>query len=81
MKDVPLASFKSNRFNILFLNSVGVYYLLHELLSFAEEHKTDNKLFAAINSYLNILPFQTGARALGIISKMVTGPMWRFLEK
>jgi hypothetical protein len=81
VNDVPLASFKGNRFNILFHNSAGVYYLLHDLLSFAEEHKTDNKLFAAIDSDLNILPFQAGARALGIISKMVTGPMWRFLEK
>jgi hypothetical protein len=33
VKDVPLASFKSNRFNILFHNSAGVYYLLHDLLS------------------------------------------------
>ena len=48
---------------------------------FAEEHKTENKLFAAINSDLNILPFQTGASAVGIIYKMVTGLMWRFLEK
>ena len=46
-----------------------------------ETVKTDNKLFAAINSDLNMLPFQAGAHALGIISKMVTGPMWRFLEK
>lgn len=57
VKDVPLASFKGNRFNILFHNSAGVYYLLHDLLSFAEEHKTDNKLFVTINSDLNILAF------------------------
>jgi hypothetical protein len=81
VNDVPLASFKGNRFNILFHNSAGVYYLLHDLLSFAEEHKTDNELFVAINSDLNMLPFKAGARALRIISKMVTGPMWRFLEK
>ena len=62
-------------------NSNGKVIDLNFLLSFAEEHKTDNKLFAAINSDLNMLPFQAGARALGIISKMVTGPMWRFLEK
>jgi hypothetical protein len=60
VNDVPLASFKCNIFNILFHNSAGVYYLLDDLLSFAEEHKTDNKLFVAINSDLNILPFQAG---------------------
>lgn len=62
VNDVPLASFKGNRFNILFHNSAGVYYLLHDLLSFPEEHQPDNKLFAAINSGLNILTFQAGAR-------------------
>ena len=81
IKDVPLASFKGNHFNILFHNSAGVYYLLYDLLPFAEEHKTDNRLFAAINADLNVLSYQAGARALGIVSKMVTGPLWRYLEK
>jgi hypothetical protein len=48
VNDVPLASFKGNRFNILFHNSAGVYYLLHDLLSFAEEHKTDNKIISSL---------------------------------
>ncbi|CAC5425668.1 unnamed protein product [Mytilus coruscus] len=81
VKEVPLASFKGNRFNILFHNAAGVYYLLNDLLSFAEEHKTDNRLFTAVNADLSILSFQAGARALGIVSKMVTGPMWRFMEE
>lgn len=81
VKEVPLASFKGNRFNILFHNAAGVYYLLNDLLSFAEDHKSDNKLFSAVNADLNILSFQAGARALGIVSKMVTGPMWRYMEK
>ncbi|XP_052088201.1 uncharacterized protein LOC127725313 [Mytilus californianus] len=81
VKEVPLASFKGNRFNILFHNAAGVYYLLNDLLSFAEEHKIDNRLFTAVNADLRILSFQAGARALGIVSKMVTGPMWRFMEE
>jgi hypothetical protein len=40
VKDVPLASFKGNIFNILFHNSAGVDYLLRDLLSFAEEHNS-----------------------------------------
>ncbi|CAC5360877.1 unnamed protein product [Mytilus coruscus] len=59
----------------------GVYYLLNDLLSFAKEHKTDNRLFTAKKADLRILCFQAGARALGIVSKMVTGPMWRFMEE
>ncbi|CAG2205351.1 unnamed protein product [Mytilus edulis] len=81
VKEVPLASFKGNRFNILFHNAAGVYYLLNDLLAFAEEHKADNRLFTAVNADLSILSFQAGARALGIVSKMVTGPMWRFMEE
>ncbi|CAC5418647.1 unnamed protein product [Mytilus coruscus] len=81
VKEMPLASFKGNRFNILFHNAVEVYYLLNDLLSFAEDHKTDNRLFTAVNADLCILSFQAVARALGIISKMVTGTMWRFMEE
>ncbi|CAC5388732.1 unnamed protein product [Mytilus coruscus] len=81
VKEVPLASFKGNRFNILFHNAAVVYYLLNDLLSFAEEHKTDNRLFTAVNADLCILSFQAGASSLGIVSKMVTGPMWRFMEE
>ncbi|CAC5402009.1 unnamed protein product [Mytilus coruscus] len=46
-----------------------------------KEHKTDNRLFTAVNTDFHILSFQAGARALGIVSKMVTGPMWRFMEE
>ncbi|XP_071124318.1 uncharacterized protein [Mytilus edulis] len=81
VKEVPLASCKGNRFNILFHNAAGVYYLLNDLLAFAEEHKADNRLFTAVNADLSVLCFQAGARALGIVSKMVTGPMWRFMEE
>ncbi|CAC5414207.1 unnamed protein product [Mytilus coruscus] len=73
---------KPVQFRGLFTDSrAGVYYLLNDLLSFAEEHKTDNRLFTAVNADLCILSFQAGARALGIVSKMVTGPMWRFMEE
>ncbi|VDI03270.1 Hypothetical predicted protein [Mytilus galloprovincialis] len=81
VKEVPIASFKGNRFNILFHNATGVYYLLNDLLAFAEEHKADNRLFTAVNADLSVLEFQAGARPLGILSKLVTGPMWRFMEE
>ena len=78
---VPLAPFKGNRFNILFHNAAGIYFMLEDLKMFMADHKTDNKLFTAVNADLNVLPFQAGIRALGLISKLVTGPLWRALEK
>ncbi len=77
VKDVSLASFKCNSFNVLFHNSAGVYYLLDDLLCFSEEHQADNKLLTAVHADLNVSSHQAGARALSLVSKMVTGPIWR----
>jgi E1A/CREB-binding protein len=78
---VPLVPFKGNRFNVLFHNAAGLYYLLKDLLVFRSCHKNDNKLFGAINEYAQVLSFQAGVRALGLVNKLVTGPLWRELEK
>ncbi|CAC5426314.1 unnamed protein product [Mytilus coruscus] len=60
-----------------FLQTQGQEFIIY----FAEEHKTDNRLFTAVTADLRIVSFQAGSRALGIVSKMVTGPMWRFMEE
>jgi hypothetical protein len=81
VKNVPLAPFKGNRFNILFHNSAGLFYLLQDISIFADRHHKDNLLFASLNADLRVTTFQAGARALGLVSKLVTGPLWRELEK
>ena len=78
---IPLAPFKGNRFNILFHNAAGLYYLLNDLLVFLSRHQKDNKLFTAINQDIQVPSFQAGCRALGLVSKLVSGPLWRELEK
>ena len=42
--------------------------------------KDENKLLKAVHSDLQIEPYLCGCRALGLINKSVTGPLWRFLE-
>ena len=42
--------------------------------------KDDNKLLKAVHSDLQIQSYLCGCRALGLINKFVTGPLWRLLE-
>ena len=45
-----------------------------------ESVKDENKLLKAAHSYLQIKSSLCGCRALGLINKFVTGPLWRLLE-
>ena len=42
--------------------------------------KDENKLLKAVHSDLQIKFYLCGCRALGLINKFVTGPLWRLLE-
>ena len=77
---MPLAPFKGNRFNILFHNGAGVYFLREELKAFMNEVKSANQLMKAVHADLNVQQFLAGARALGMIDKFVTTPLWKVLE-
>ena len=77
---VPLAPFKGNRFNITFYNGAGIYYLHSDLLNFFKRVHSENRLLGAVHDDLQINAFIAGCRALGLISKLVTGPLWRILE-
>ena len=78
---IPLAAFKGNRFNIIFYDGGGVFYL-HEHLRefFTKSYVTSNRLLQSVNSDINNPIYIAGCKALGIINKLVTGPLWRLLE-
>ena len=78
--NVPFISFKENRFNVLFYNGGILYYLYDYLLHFFDIVKDDNKLLTAVYSHLQIQSYLSGCKALGLINKFVTGPLWRLLE-
>lgn len=49
VSDFPIATFEGNRFNIVFYNAAGVYFLrLHLIRYFEEVHHTRNKLLQAV---------------------------------
>ncbi|KAJ8049093.1 hypothetical protein HOLleu_01680 [Holothuria leucospilota] len=59
-----------------------VYFHLHESLRiFFDTRKSDNKLIGAVNADLSVPQVVAGTKALGIIDKVVTGPLWRALAK
>lgn len=76
----PLVHFRGNRFNILFANGARVYHLHQHIAGFLESWGTPNRLLQAVledvTNPINI----AGSKALGLIDKHITGPLWRILE-
>ena len=80
LSSVPFITFKGNRFNILFYNGGITYYLHEHCKHFFDGVKEDNKLLKAVFHDLQVPAYISGCRALGLINKFVTGPLWRLLE-
>ena len=64
----------------MFYNGGVTYFLRDHCKRFFENIKDDNKLSKAVYHDLQIPSFLSGCRALGLINKFVTGPLWRLFE-
>ena len=73
--NVPFIPYKGNRFNVLFYNGGILYFLYNHLKHFFGTVKGENKLLKAVHSDLQIKSYLCGCRALGLINKLVTGPL------
>lgn len=80
---IPLAQFVGNRFNILFYDAAGVYYLQSHMVKFIESAHggQENRLLRAVLADLRDPVCIADCRALGLIDKVVTGPLWRKLSE
>lgn len=78
-----MAHFVGNRFNILFYDAAGVIFLRKHMDDFIESAhgKEANRLLRAVLSDLRNPIYISGCRALGLIDKIVTGPLWRKLQE
>ena len=77
----PLASFRGNRFNIVFYDAGALYHIAPLAKNFLKDvWQTQNQLLKAVLADLSIPQYIAGCKALGIISKVVTAPLWRVLE-
>jgi len=76
-----LAHFVGNRFNVLFYDAAGIYYLRELMVRFIESvHGMQaNQLLQSVLRDLKKPNLIAGCRALGLIDKIVTGPLWRKL--
>ena len=77
----PLATFRGNRFNILFYDAGALYYIAELVKAFFKDvWQTPNQLLRAVNEDIRVPEYVAGCKALGLINKIVTGPLWRVLE-
>ena len=77
----PLAHFRGNRFNILFHNAAAVYFLRPHIVQFLTQvNGVPNKLLAAVLTGIQNNFNLAACKALGLIDKFITGPLWRVLE-
>ena len=73
-----LVSFRGERINILFVMAGATYYYHNNIIDFLDNHcPIKNKLMAAIIGDLKEVLFQACIRALGIMVKLITGPLLR----
>ena len=76
---LPLEPFRGNRFNVVFKNAACVFFLAENLNTFLESNAT-NKLLKSVKYDLNIPQYLAGCKALGLVSYLVTMPLWTTIE-
>ncbi|KAJ8313376.1 LOW QUALITY PROTEIN: hypothetical protein KUTeg_009066 [Tegillarca granosa] len=79
MQSLPIQRFKGNRFNILFSNAANVFFL-HEKINEYLSSECSNRLLKSIFHDIKIPCFVAGLKALGLLSFLLTVPLWCFIE-
>ena len=79
---IPLAQFIGNRFNVIFYDAAGVFYLRSYMQKFIESvhGKEANRLLKAVLHDLKNPLYIAACRALGLLDKIITGPLWRKIQ-
>ena len=80
MTSVPLCPFRGNRFNILFFNVAHVFFIHRHMQQFLDQQPNLNNLLKAVKHDLNITLHIAGCKALGLLNKFVTRPLWKLIE-
>ncbi len=74
-----LVTMEGNRFNIIFVNGGAVFYHQAHMKGFIMQLSERNNLMKAVYEDAENSVFVAGARALGIIGKLITGPLMRYI--
>ncbi|XP_069103061.1 putative leucine-rich repeat-containing protein DDB_G0290503 [Argopecten irradians] len=75
-------TFKHNRFNVLFHDAGAMYFHCKHVLEYLSSGRTSkcNKLLTAIHNGCENERILSECRALGLVGKLICGPLWRLLE-
>ena len=72
-----IVSFLHHRFNILFLLGGAFYFHRHHIKDFLESIGSENFPVSSVRVDINHVVFAASSRALGIMDKLVKGPLFR----
>ncbi len=73
-RPMSLIQMEGNRFDVIFVNGGTIYFHRMDIRNFIEHKRAQNRPLKAVSEDMNNNVFLTGACALGIISKLITGP-------
>lgn len=74
--------FRGNRFNIIFFIAEVVYYHRERISTFLNNvHGITNNLHKIIAHLIQNPIYLAACKVLGLISKLITAPFWRIIEK
>lgn len=77
-----LATFRGNCFSIIFYDAGALFFITPLIKDFFKHvWQTSNQLLKAVSMDLAVPEHLAGCKALGIINKVITGPLWRVLEE
>ncbi|CAG2222546.1 unnamed protein product [Mytilus edulis] len=78
---VNFIRYKHNRFNVFFQLGHTTYHHRNNIKTFLESiHGCTNRLLSSVLADIKEPLYIAGSRALGLISKLVCGPLWRKIE-
>ena len=78
---LPILNFRGSRFNVLFYNAAGTYILKDKIVEYLGSSKSSlNYIQSFIMENLQNSEVLCILRALGILSKIITEPYWKFVE-
>jgi E1A/CREB-binding protein len=76
-----LITFRGHKFNHLFHAAGCTFYNISDICDFLQKWSEPNELLRSISFDTRKYLYLAGARALGLIDKLVTRPLWRIIEK
>ena len=76
-----MVHFKGNRFNIIFIDGGRVFFLRPYIIEFlTKQLGAPNRLLQAVLADAKENLYYAGCKALGLMNKFVTSPLWQILE-